>query len=305
MNGPNPPGTASVILIIDDDPTTIWHLRGILKTEGRVIFANNGRDGLTLARDRNPDLILLDAEMPDMDGFEVCAALQASRETATIPVIFVTALNDMANEVKALNLGAVDFITKPISPPIVTVRVRTHLTLRRREEELRRLSRTDSLTGIANRRVLDEMLETEWTRASRTRTPIGFLMIDVDQFKRYNDHYGHAMGDTCLKTVVGAITGVVRDPPDLVARFGGEEFACLLPGADADGTASVGRRILEVVRRCGLDHAFSDVAAHITVSIGGVAREFDAELSPGLLVEAADRHLYQAKSEGRNRLVMG
>ncbi|MEI6415972.1 MAG: diguanylate cyclase [Pseudomonadota bacterium] len=292
-----------IFLIIDDDPVAIKLLRQILKQEGQVLFATNGLDGLAQARSHHPNLVLLDGEMPGMDGFEVCAALKADPGTADIPVIFVTAFSDVDHEVKALNVGAVDFISKPISPAVVTLRVRTHLTLQRQADELRRISRIDGLTGVANRRWFDELLETEWLRAARAMTPIGLLMIDVDHFKAYNDHYGHTAGDTCLKGVVDAIVSVVRKPPDMVARYGGEEFACLLPGNNLVGTAIVGQRVLEEVRARRLPHAFSGVADHVTVSIGGAILLPDAHLAPGALVEAADRHLYRAKAEGRNRLV--
>ena len=169
--------------------------------------------------------------------------------------------------------------------------------------ELLRLSRIDGLTGAANRRWFDEVLETEWNRALRSSEPIGVLMIDIDLFKPYNDNNGHVVGDACLKSVVDAIARVVRHPPDMVARYGGEEFVCLLPGADLASTESVGCRILEEVRTLNLRHTASNVADHVTVSIGGVSMVPEAGHSPSAMVEAADRLLYKAKQEGRNRLV--
>ncbi len=260
-----------LFLVVDDDPGSIRLVCEILKKEGRIIFATNGRDALSQARNRLPDLVLLDAVMPGMDGFEVCAALLADPKTADIPIIFITASNDVDHEVKALSAGAADFIAKPVNPLIVTHRVRTRLTLKRQADELRRLSRFDGLTGAVNRRWFDELLEMEWVRAMRSNDFIGLLMIDVDHFKLYNDSYGHSAGDTVLKTVISAITSVVRHPPDMVARFGGEEFACLLPGADIPSLVSVGERVLNAVRVCSLPHAFSRVADHVTVSIGGRA----------------------------------
>ncbi|CAK0774848.1 two-component system, chemotaxis family, response regulator WspR [Gammaproteobacteria bacterium] len=296
--------TPPSFLIIDDDPVAIKLLREALKKEGRVLFATNGPDGLAQARDHHPDLVLLDAVMPGMDGFEVCAALKADPATIDIPVIFVTSFNDVDHEAKALNAGAVDFISKPISPLVVTLRVRTHLTLRRQADELRQLSRIDGLTGVANRRWFDELLETEWLRAVRLRTPIGLLMVDVDYFKAYNDHYGHTAGDGCLKGVVDAIVSVVRKPPDAVARYGGEEFVCILPGNDLAGTALVGQRVLDEIRSRRLPHTFSGIADIVTVSIGGTSLAPEADQTPNVLVEVADRYLYRAKGEGRNRLVI-
>ena len=165
------------------------------------------------------------------------------------------------------------------------------------------LSRVDDLTGAANKRWLFEILEMEWARAIRSKSSIGFLMIDIDYFKNYNDNYGHPSGDKCLKDVVNAITNVVRHPPDMVARYGGEEFVCLLPGADLAGTAAVGQRVLEEIRSRLLPHGFSGVADHITVSIGGASMMPVTEQDMCTLIEAADCLLYRAKDAGRDRLV--
>ena len=292
-----------VFLVIDDDPIIIRLISSVLKGDGKVLFATNGADGLTLARDNRPDLILLDAEMPGMTGFEVCAALKESPATSGTPVIFVTSHSEPSHEIRALNVGAVDFISKPINPAIVRLRVQTHLTLKRQADELRRLSRIDGLTGVLNRRAFDEMLGAEWVRAQRTKTPLGILMMDIDCFKAYNDRYGHLAGDGCLKSVASALSTVVRHPPDSLARYGGEEFVCVLPGTDLDGTITVGRRILTEVRGLGLPHAYSAAADHVTISVGAAALIPDAEQSAESLVKVADERLYEAKSTGRNRLV--
>ncbi|CAK0742285.1 two-component system, chemotaxis family, response regulator WspR [Azospirillaceae bacterium] len=300
----NPHESLPLFLIIDDDPGSIRLVSETLKKEGRIIFATNGQDGLSQARDRRPDLILLDAQMPEMNGFEVCAALLADPNTADIPIIFITARNDVEHEVSALSAGASDFIAKPFNPLIITHRVRTRLTLKRQADELRKLSRVDGLTGVANRRWFDEMLEIEWVKALRMKTPIGILMIDIDHFKLYNDNYGHLAGDQCLTSIAKIMAATVRHPPDILARYGGEEFVCLLPCADTSSLVSAGERVLEVVRVCRLPHAFSSVADHVTVSIGGASLTPEPSLISGVLLEAADRRLYQAKSEGRNRLAI-
>ncbi len=179
----------------------------------------------------------------------------------------------------------------------------TELRLNEVNDELRRLSRVDALTGAANRGWFDRQLEDEWRRAARTKTPVGLLLLDVDHFKLYNDHYGHPAGDSCLKDVVAVITGVVRQPPDMVARYGGEEFVCLLPGADLAGIHTVGERILDELRQRRLPHACSGVADHVTVSIGAASLVPEADQNPKVLVEATDCLLYRAKHQGRNRLV--
>ena len=292
-----------LFLVIDDDPSAIRLVSEALKKDGRVIFATNGMDGLTQARTRNPDIVLLDAEMPGMNGFEVCAALHSDPLTKDVPVIFITARNDIDCEIAALNAGAVDFITKPISPIIVSLRVQMHLTIKQQADELRQLSRVDGLTGAVNRRWFDELIESEWARAIRTKSHIGLLMIDVDNFKAYNDNYGHTDGDRCLKGVVAAIRSVVRDPPDIVARFGGEEFVCLLPGTDLGGATVVAQRVLEAIRACQIPHAYSGVENYVTVSIGADSQIPQQNQLWSTLIDGADRYLYKAKQTGKNKII--
>lgn len=311
MNHPLP----ASLLLVDDDPAQIQVLARMLAGHGSLRFATCARDALRLVREAQPDLILLDAEMPDMSGLEVCAALQADPALAELPVIFVTGHDDPALEVAALERGAVDFIRKPVNPARVIARVNTQLKLKRMSDELRRLARADGLTGLANRRAFDEALRLEWRRAQRNVQPLALLLIDVDCFKAYNDRYGHPAGDRCLQAVAQALEAVKQRPGDLAARWGGEEFALLLPDTPAAGAQQLAGELLRAVQRLALPHAASRVADHVTVSIGvscldetcsawvdtpsdsrhgAASTEGAAEL-----LRAADQALYAAKHAGR------
>lgn len=307
------------LLVVDDDAGTIQVLARVLASIGEVFFALNGREGLDAAWRVRPEIILLDAEMPEMNGFQVCAKLKEAPELADIPVLFLTAHREIEHEIQALALGAVDFIHKPISPPIVHARMCTHLALKRRTDELQRLARLDGLTGIANRRSFDLALAAEWRRVSRTQTPLSLLLADVDFFKRYNDLYGHVAGDECLKAVAAAFVGLAKRSSDLAARYGGEEFVLLLPYTAQEQAAVIAEQLCECVRQLALPHAASDVADKVTISVGITTlapscpsngdpaacllfAEYHDAL-PEVLVEAADQALYQAKHQGRNRVV--
>ena len=221
------------VLIVDDAPANIEVLSEALSDEYEVLFATSGQDALDVAAEQHPDLILLDVMMPEMDGYEVCTRLKGDTKTQTIPIIFVTAMDHEEEETKGLNVGAIDYLAKPIRPAIVRARVRNHLELKRYRDNLECLSSTDGLTGIANRRRFDEFLDREWLRARRCQTPLSLILMDIDLFKGYNDHYGHLAGDDCLRHLAREMTACLRRPTDLVARYGGEEFACLLPDTDA------------------------------------------------------------------------
>lgn len=236
------------VLIVDDVPVNIQVLAEALREEYRVRIAANGPNALAIAAsDDPPDVILLDVMMPEMDGYEVCRRLKNDPETKDIPVIFVTAKSSSEDEVLGLNIGAVDYITKPFSIPVVKARVRTQVQLKVRTELLERLAMVDGLTGIANRRSFDQNLEHEWKRATRNALPISVVMIDIDHFKNYNDNYGHGAGDVCLQQVAGALRSVIQRPADLVARYGGEEFAALLPETDVQGAEMIASAMREAV----------------------------------------------------------
>ncbi|MBE0583255.1 MAG: diguanylate cyclase, partial [Desulfofustis sp.] len=213
------------ILIVDDEKMNLKVLADLLKDEYVPVLARNGEQAIQHALSETPpDLILLDVIMPQMGGYEVIKYLKNNDKTKNIPVIFVTALSSIEDEEFGLRLGAVDYITKPFSPPIVKIRIRNHLRMVHQYKLLDQLAHLDGLTEICNRRRFEEEFKKEWERSLRNRNPFSLAMIDVDYFKQYNDHYGHAMGDLALQRIAKALSDVLRRPADFIARYGGEEF---------------------------------------------------------------------------------
>ena len=295
------PDRLPCLLVVDDQPINIQALYRIFGPDHRVLMATSGAKALTVCKEDPPDLVLLDVVMPDMDGHEVCARLKADEATRNIPVIFVTSRTDAEEETRGLEVGAVDFIAKPVNPPVVRARVKTHLTLKAQSDLLRQMVFVDGLTGVANRRCFDERLGIEWRRGARSASPLALLMLDVDHFKRFNDRYGHQVGDECLRRVASAIKGGLLRPGDLVARYGGEEFACILPGTDFEGALAVAAGIEQSVRALQIEHADSDVSDAVTISIGVSACLPDRDRDPASLLALADAQLYRAKRGGRGR----
>ncbi len=292
-----------LILIVDDVPTNVQILAQALSSLYRIKVANNGIDALKIAQRELPDLILLDVMMPDMDGFEVCRRLKESANTDKIAVIFVTAKNAESDEELGLDLGAVDYITKPFVLPVAKARIRNHIRLKQQADLLESLSLLDALTHIPNRRRFDETLVTEWKRAMRDDTPLSLIMIDIDHFKQYNDHYGHGAGDICLHTVATELSRCLVRPSDLVARYGGEEFVVILPDTDQKSGAQVAERLRGCIEKLGLPHAYSETAPVITVSVGIATQlEIPEYFLPQMLNDDADNALYLAKAGGRNRV---
>lgn len=289
------------ILIVDDAMENIRILHGALQDEHEVLFALDGEKALLLAQSQRPDLILLDAVMPGMDGYAVLHALRGTLGMHDTPVIFVTALSSPEDETRALDAGAADFICKPVNAAVVRARVRTQLTVKRQADALRTLTLTDSLTGVANRRAFSERIDNEWRRTARAMAPLSLILADIDHFKLYNDHYGHQAGDACLEQVARAMCRAAHRPQDLVARYGGEEFAILLPDTDAAGAACVAQRVLDEVAALGIAHAASPTSAGLTASMGIASLLPERTGTSAALIRAADALLYQAKAEGRNR----
>lgn len=298
---PDVPGKLPCVLIVDDQPINIQALYRIFAPDHRVLMATSGARALAVCKDDPPDLVLLDVVMPEMDGHEVCARLKADVATRDIPVIFVTAHTDAEDETRGLALGAVDFISKPFNPAVVQARVKTHLALKAHSDLLRQMAFVDGLTGVANRRCFDERLGTEWRRAARYARPLALLMLDVDHFKRFNDRYGHQVGDDCLRHVASAIRGGLLRPGDLVSRYGGEEFACILPETDLDGALTVAMGIEQRVRGLQIEHADSDASNVMTLSVGVAVSIPEPDGDPLKLLALADVQLYRAKDSGRGR----
>lgn len=295
---PNP-----LLLIVDDTPANIQVLAHALMGSYRVKFATNGPDALALASiDEKPDLILLDIMMPGMDGYEVCRRLRDHPGTQHIPVIFVTARNEVHDQEHGFHVGAVDYIGKPFELAIVRARVRTHVALKRRTELLERLAFLDGLTEIPNRRRLDEVLQIEWRRAMRNQSTLALLMLDVDHFKAFNDHYGHGAGDECLRKVAHTLQAMLLRSADFIARYGGEEFAVLLPECDDQGARRVAERLRASVEALGIPHAYAETAPQVTISVGYATQMPAQNGEPTGLTNAADQALYLSKQQGRNRV---
>jgi len=290
------------ILVVDDMRSQALVLKQILQSEWSIKTAQNGIEALTLAAEiPQPNLILLDVTMPGMDGYEVCLQLKNNAATRDIPVIFITALTDQGNEAFGLQLGAVDYIVKPVNAPIVRARVRNHLALQlarteltQKNEELEQLAIRDKLTGIYNRRKLDESLAREITRAGRYGRPLSIIMLDLDHFKEVNDTYGHPAGDTVLVETATRLRAALRTS-DIPGRWGGEEFLILCPETGLQAAVGLAKRILS-------DHSDS-----IFLGIGRLTASFGVATHragdrPEDILSRVDAALYCAKNNGRNRV---
>lgn len=296
-------GTRARLLIVDDEAINIRMLDGMLRDSYDISVALGGEQALKRVFSAPPDLILLDVQMEGMDGYEVCRRLKANELTRDIPVIFVTTRADAAEEIKGLELGAVDYITKPYRPSIVQIRLRNHLELKRQRDMLGRLSSLDGLTGLANRRHFDAFLAHEWSRVVRSNGEIALVLMDVDHFKNYNDHYGHVAGDDCLKAISRVLSESLTRSTDLVARYGGEEFVGVLTSTGLDGAVRVAERMRAAALALAIPHALSETHEVVTLSFGvAAARPGVREMLPSDLLLAADRLLYLAKKAGRNRV---
>lgn len=285
-----------VVLIVDDIPSNIKVLANCLKDHYQIKVATGGVDCLALAvSDPAPDLILLDIEMPDLGGHEVCKQLKSQLHTRDIPVIFVTARDDEGNEQLGLQLGAVDYITKPVRPLTVLARVNTHITLKQQRDMLQEMALKDQLTKLYNRYYLLEAAEQRMANAARHGTPISILMLDIDYFKNINDQHGHLAGDSVLERMATELLSVCRKE-DIAARYGGEEFAFLLGYCAID----VAEAKAEVIRQQIENLSFSN-GIKVTVSIGVThLRAEDTTIEQ--LFDRADKALYQAKELGRNQV---
>lgn len=289
----------STILIVDDDPLMIVAVSKALCDLGKVIFALNGIDALKVVNEQLPDIILLDVGMPEMDGFEVCAALKANKKTSSIPIIFITSHSENGFEERVFEQGAADYINKPINPRVMVARTTLQLNYANALKELEYLSLTDKLTGLHNRRSFDEKFDLEFKRARRSKLPISVLMIDIDQFKKYNDHFGHIVGDSCIQRVSEILLNAIRRPADFTARYGGEEFVVVLPDTDRKGAEHFAEGLLQDVIKSQIPHAPTANRKMVTVSIGYYSVLPTIGDKAIELLDIADTALFQAKNKGR------
>ncbi len=283
------------ILIVDDSPSILQLLVHLLKDNYHIKVANNAHRALELAQ-TNPDLILLDVVMPDMDGYEVCTQLKNDEKTSNIPVIFITGKTRAEDEEYGLGLGAIDFITKPIRPAIVIARIKTHITLIQQHQQLQQLAMRDQLTGLYNRHYLLDFAAKKMAKAKRHDNPLSMIMLDIDHFKAINDQHGHTTGDVVLQDVATILQDNCRTE-DVAARIGGEEFILLLDGCKIDHCQSKAEHIRQQVEQLMPQNI------RVTSSFGiteYLAEDKDFET----FFNRADIALYEAKENGRNRVVI-
>lgn len=290
------------ILIIDDSFVQATQLRTILENDYDITIAQTAEDGLSYVNRQTFSLILLDVVMPGMDGFTLLKKLQEEIVTRSIPVILITSLADVENEERGLVLGAVDYITKPLNPLIVKARVNTHIKLYSYRRQVEEQSKTDQMTGIANRREHDRCSVIKWKEASRLQVPFSVCMFDIDNFKAYNDMFGHPAGDQVIAKVARTISSFMQRSTDFVARYGGEEFVAFVLGGTAKEVFEHLKLIRRAVENLHMRHDPS-VANWVTVSVGGVTVFPDRTNSYDAYLKIADTMLYDAKRFGKNMVV--
>ncbi|ALU90203.1 GGDEF domain-containing response regulator [Herbaspirillum rubrisubalbicans] len=315
-----------MVLLVDDQPMVGEAIRRALINEEHIDFhfCTRADEALAVAEKTRPTVILQDLVMPGVDGMTLVRQYRASPVLANVPIIVLSSRDDPEIKRDAFAGGANDYMVKLPDVIELVARLRYHsrsyINLLQRDAayralresqqqlqktnfELQRLTNTDGLTGIANRRYFDDYLSAEWRRARRDAVPLSLLLIDVDFFKRYNDNYGHVAGDTVLRRVAQIIDDTIQRPADLAARFGGEEFAMILPRTPIEGAHSLGLKLCQCIEANQVPHERSDISAWLTVSIGAACVIPGQEQDISELIEMADRRLYLAKQQGRNRVV--
>ena len=316
------------VLLIDDQAMIAEAVRRALSSEKDIEFhyCQDPTKGIKLATEINATVILQDLVMPDIDGLMMVRYFRVNKDTAQIPIILLSTKDEASIKSKAFSLGANDYMVKLPDKIEMIARVRYHSqayinqlqkdeAFRALEESkaklaeanrtLQKLSSLDGLTGIANRRNFDETLNKEWNRAMRSEKSIGLLMLDIDFFKLYNDHYGHQGGDDCLKKVVKGLDSAIHRETDFLARYGGEEFSGILPDTDLNGSVKVAEEMRLAIKDLRIEHAKSTVSDLVSVSIGVSAIIPQQGTDPKILIGAADQALYKAKEDGRDRVKSG
>lgn len=293
------------ILVVDDMTTALLLLHDLLKDTYEVKIAKSGTKALEILESPNDiDLILLDIEMPDINGYDVCKRIKNNETIKNIPIIFITGRTSQEDEEYGLNLGAIDYITKPFNKAIVKLRIKNYLDLKIKNDMLEKLSMYDGLTNIRNRRFFDETFEKTFNEIKRDKKSLAVLMIDIDFFKPYNDNYGHGQGDETLRKVAKALEKTIKRASDFVARYGGEEFVILLKDINKDGVEAVANNLLNAVRELKITHEFSKIENYVTVSIGASFYNSSSDITKLELLLKADEALYSVKNSGRNNFAI-
>jgi diguanylate cyclase (GGDEF)-like protein len=298
----NQPDSPARVLVVDDELTNLRLMGDLLNPHYEVLIARSVAEAREVLSAQIPDLLLLDVMMPEVDGFSFCRELKENDETRDLPVIFVTALHEEIDELKGFQIGAVDFIHKPISSPILLARVRTHLELKRRTDMLEQRTLIDALTGVGNRRAYDLILAAEWRRLQRKGSCLSMLVVDIDQFKLYNDFFGHRQGDECLQKLAASLGKCISRASDQLTRYGGEEFVFLLPHTPLKGAVAVAEKLMADIRALNLPQAPDADHNQVTVSVGVACLQPNNQQPPETLFLLADKQLYEAKGSGRDRV---
>jgi two-component system, cell cycle response regulator len=284
------------ILIIDDSPDALAVAKARLAHEGHeILCAGGGCEGLEVAGRESPDLILLDVDMPDLNGFDVCRRLKADAGLCMVPVIFLSGSGGPEEKVKGLDIGAVDFVTKPFDAFELRARVNAALRTKQMQDLLIKHAKIDPLTGLPNRRALDERLAQEWARVLRHGGHLSVIMADIDHFKNVNDQFGHPAGDEVLRQVARLLVEGCRES-DMPARYGGEEFVVVAPEATAGAAADFAERLRTSI--CARPLEVHGQAVEVTASFG--VADHEGLDTPEEMIQAADQALYRAKNAGRN-----
>ncbi|NHF73268.1 diguanylate cyclase [Paracoccus xiamenensis] len=291
-----------VIMIVDDEIANIEMIGAILEDDYEILFARSGEQAIGIAQCSQLDLILLDVVMQGMDGYETCRRIKLDPDLANVPVIFTTGLDSVECEIRGLSVGAIDYVTKPVQPVSLRCRVSNHVSLKRMRDQLANQALIDPLTGLGNRRMLEALLAEEMTRLARSREELSILLMDIDYFKQFNDMYGHLEGDRCIAAVAEALGAAMRRGGDMCVRYGGEEFACVLPRTGYDGAMHLAELLRSQVEALAIPHAGSSCAPVVTISIGVAVRRCAPDLRMKAWFETADRMLYDSKNEGRNQI---
>ncbi|WP_394126779.1 diguanylate cyclase [Vibrio hepatarius] len=287
-------------LIVDDEAINRKMLANILDDFTNIV-AKDGHQALQRAQNTDDiDIIVLDVMMPEIDGYEVCRRLKEDPKTEHIPVVFVTSKGSEYDEELGFRLGASDYITKPFNSSIVRARIDNHVRLKKQCDFLEKLNVTDPLTGIANRRSLEETLQREWVQAQETQRPLSLLMIDIDYFKAFNDLYGHQQGDECLKQVACMIQMQLVSPGSHVSRYGGEEFCVVLPEVEKAEAQQLASKIISAIETASIEHRGSTLNEKVSVSIGVTTKSAQLKRASDLIA-IADRALYHSKRSGRGQ----
>lgn len=290
------------ILVVDDERLNRAALAELLQPHYRVLLAKNGSSALEMANheSRQLGLVLLDVSMPGLSGYEVLQQLRANERTAHIPVIFITGQSDEAAEEYGLRLGAADYVSKPIRPAVLQARVKNQIDLFLRKRELEQLALADGLTGLANRRHFDAMLDAAFRRCQRSGEHLGLALVDIDHFKQFNDSYGHLQGDDALRSVASVMRGHAKRVGELAARYGGEEFAFISIG-DRHSLPLLVEQFRQAIQDLGIAHIAAPSGA-LTISAGVVVKGASSRAELQEVLTLADELLYAAKAQGRNRV---